>query len=122
MKYVFQFCRILLFCFLGELLHHFLPLPIPASIYGLMLLFTALLTGIVRLDQIQEISHYLIAIFPLLFVPAATGVMELWTEISGMLIPALLAIFLVTAIVMVAAGKVTQLFLKKEDSSHDSSL
>ena len=37
-KYIFQFARILAFCFLGEVLHAVLPLPVPASVYGLVLL------------------------------------------------------------------------------------
>ena len=44
MKYIFQFARILVFCLLGELLHFLLPLPVPASIYGLVLLLLALKT------------------------------------------------------------------------------
>lgn len=80
---MFQFVRILAFCFLGELLHAVLPLPIPASIYGLVLLLAALCLGIVRLDQVQETGMFLTGIFPLLFVPAAAGVMELWTELGG---------------------------------------
>ena len=41
-KYLFQFARILAFCFLGEFCHAVLPLPIPASIYGLVLLLAPL--------------------------------------------------------------------------------
>ena len=81
---MFQFVRILAFCFLGELLHAVLPLPIPASIYGLVLLLAALCLGIVRLDQVRETGMFLTGIFPLLFVPAAAGVMELWTELGAM--------------------------------------
>lgn len=44
-KYIFQFGRILAFCFLGEVLHVVLPLPVPASVYGLVLLLAALTAG-----------------------------------------------------------------------------
>ena len=37
-NYLFQFARILAFCFLGEVCHAVLPLPVPASVYGLVLL------------------------------------------------------------------------------------
>lgn len=112
MKYLFQFFRILIFCFLGEMLHAFLPLPIPSSIYGLILLLIALLFGIVKLEQIRETSLFLTGIFPIMFVPAAAGVMDLWEELSGLLIPALIAVIPVTAIVMITSGKVTDLFMK----------
>ena len=57
-----------------------LPLPVPASVYGLVLLLAALTTGIVKLEQVKETGTYLTGIFPLLFVPAAAGIMELWAE------------------------------------------
>ena len=63
-----------------------------ASIYGLILLLAALKTGIVRLEQVKEVGNFLTGIFPLLFVPAAVGVMELWGELGEMIIPILLAI------------------------------
>lgn len=86
MRYLFQFARLLAFCCVGELLHTFLPLPIPASVYGLLLLLAALCTGIVRLEQVQEAGIFLTGIFPLLFVPAAAGVMDLWAELGKMLL------------------------------------
>ena len=51
---------------------------IPASVYGLILLLLALRLGIVKLEQVKEVGLFLTGIFPLLFVPAAAGVMELW--------------------------------------------
>lgn len=41
-KYIFQFARITAFCLAGEVLAAVLPLPIPASVYGLLLLVAAL--------------------------------------------------------------------------------
>ena len=41
-KYIFQFARITAFCLAGEVLAAVLPLPIPASVYGLLLLAAAL--------------------------------------------------------------------------------
>ena len=54
MKYVRQLLIILLISFLGEVCKYLLPFPIPASIYGLLLLFTALMTGILKLSSIKQ--------------------------------------------------------------------
>lgn len=108
MKYVFQFCRILAVCLLGEILACFLPLPIPASVYGLVLMLAALKLGTLRLDQVKETGTFLIGTLPLLFVPAAVGVMDLWTELEAMLLPCLIAIIPVTLLVMGVSGRVTQ--------------
>ena len=122
-KYLFQFARILAFCFLGEILYAVLPLPIPASIYGLLLLLAALRFGIVKLEQVKEVGLFLTGIFPLLFVPAAAGVMELWAEMGEMLLPIVIAIIPVTVLVLVSAGRTTQALTSrraaKKEAEHD---
>lgn len=114
MKYIFQFARILAFCLLGELLHALLPLPIPASLYGLVLLLAALLSGLVKLEQVKQAGNFLTGLFTLLFVPAAVGVMELVDVLTQSWLPILIAIVLVTAIVMGVSGKVTQWILRRK--------
>ena len=121
-KYLFQFARILAFCFLGEILHAVLPLPIPASVYGLILLLLALRLGIVKLEQVKEVGLFLTGIFPLLFVPAAAGVMELWAEMGNMLLPIIIAIVPVTVLVLASAGRTTQALTsrrKNKEAAHD---
>ena len=82
-----------------------LPLPVPASVYGLVLLLLALNFRLIRLEDVKEVGVFLTGIFPLLFVPAAAGVMELWAEMGEMLLPIIIAIIPVTVLVMVTAGK-----------------
>ena len=115
MKYVFQFARIMGFCLAGELLHAILPLPIPAGIYGLVLLAAALLTGIVRLEQVKQTGDFLSSLFPLLFIPTVAGVMEQWELIAGNLLPILVALVPVTWAVMAVAGKVTQSIMDRRE-------
>ena len=55
MKYVRQFLIILLISLLGELLHHWIPLPVPASIYGIVILFLALEWKIIPLPAVREV-------------------------------------------------------------------
>ena len=104
------------------MLHAVLPLPVPASVYGLVLLLAALTAGVVKLEQVKETGTYLTGIFPLLFVPAAAGIMELWAEMGQLLLPILIAILPVTVLVMAAAGRTTQALTarnKKEEADHD---
>ena len=107
-KYIFQFARITAFCLAGEILAVVLPLPIPASVYGLLLMVAALKTGVLKLDQVRETGLFLTGIFPLLFVPAAAGVMELGSQLIDLLLPAVLAIVPITALVMAVTGVVAQ--------------
>ena len=119
MRYLFQFGRILAFCFAGEVLHAVLPLPVPASVYGLLLLLLALCFGIVRPEQVRETGLFLTGIFPLLFVPAAAGVMELWAELGVMLLPAVIAIVPVTVLVFAAAGRTTQAIIHRKEKTQN---
>ena len=107
-KYIFQFARITAFCLAGEVLAVVLPLPIPASVYGLLLMVAALKTGVLKLDQVRETGLFLTGIFPLLFVPAAAGVVELGSQLMDLLLPAVLAIVPITALVMDVTGMVAQ--------------
>lgn len=119
MKYVFQLGWIVLFCFLGEVLHALLPLPIPASVYGLVLLLLALKSGLVKLHQVRETGTFLTGIFPILFVPPATGVMEYAGELGQALVPVLLAAIPVTLLVMAVGGRVTQALTGKGGGRND---
>lgn len=113
MKYLFQFARILGFCLAGEALHTLVPLPIPGGVWGLVLLLLALKTGLVKLEQVKQTGHFLVGIMPLLFVPAAVGVMELGPELLDMLLPVIVALVPITILVMGVSGKVTEFLAKK---------
>ena len=108
MKYVGQFLRILLFCFAGELLKYLIPLPIPASIYGLVLLFLALQFRLIKVECIRETAKFLIEIMPVMFIPAGAGLMTSWGALQKMLVPVVVITIVSTVVVMAAAGKATE--------------
>ena len=118
MKYVFQLARIVGFCLLGEVLAALLPLPLPASVYGLLLMAAALKLGVLKLDQVRETGLFMTGIFPLLFVPAASGVLELGSELLEVLLPLVIAIVPVTALVMAVTGMVAQRCAAGKEEPH----
>ncbi len=103
----------MVFAFLGELLHHFIPLPIPASIYGIVLLFLALETKILKVSDIKETSSFLIAIMPLMFLPPAVGVIESWNLLRESWVPYVVVTLISTIVVMGVSGRVTQGIIRK---------
>lgn len=113
MKLFKQFTIIILFAFIGEVLHALIPFPIPAGIYGILLLFFALERKILKIDDIEEVSSFLIFIMPLLFIPAAAGLIDAWDELRASLTAYITIIVAVTIIVMVATGRITQWFLRR---------
>ena len=112
MKIIKQFTIIIALSFIGEVLHAVIPFPIPAGIYGILLLFLVLERKILKVDDIEEVSSFLIFIMPLLFVPPAVGLIDAWEVLRSSLTAYVTIIVAVTFIVMIATGRITQWFLR----------
>ena len=113
MKYVKQFGIILLVSLVGELLNYALPLPVPASIYGLVLMFVCLITGLIKLSDVHDTACFLIEIMPIMFIPPAVGLMASWDVIRANLLAYVVIALVTTVIVMGVSGLVTQGVLRK---------
>ena len=120
MKYIKQFVIILTVSFLGEVLRAVLPLPVPASIYGLLLMLLALCTGVIPLDSVRETGRFLIEIMPLMFIPAAVGLIESWDKISPIVFELIVITAVSTVLVMVLSGRVTQWVIRRENRKSQS--
>lgn len=120
MKYIKQFFILLIVCFLGELCRFFIPLPIPASIYGLVLMLVCLITGIIKLEQVDETATFFTEIMPVLFIPAGVGLLSSYHALKPHLFAFLFITFITTVIVMGITGIVAQQMMKhlkrKEES------
>lgn len=113
MKYLKQFLLILCITFAGELVKYVLPLPIPASIYGMVILFVGLMTGHIKLSSVKEAGKFLIEIMPVMFIPAAVGLLDSWSVLRPTIVPVIVITVLTTIIVMVVTGRVTQNVIRK---------
>ncbi len=113
MKYLIQFLIIIAFSFLGELLHFCLPLPIPASIYGIVLLFVALELKLIKVKDIRETSSFLIAVMPVMFIPAAVGLIDSYKSIGNSWFAYIIVTVLSTFIVMGVSGYITQFVIRR---------
>jgi holin-like protein len=112
MKYVFQAGVILAVSLIGEALRLLIPLPVPASIYGLVLMLLCLKLRAIRLEWVEPAGNFLLEVLPLLFVPAAVGIMASWGELSSMLLPAAAAVLIVTPLVMATSGLTAQALMR----------
>lgn len=95
----------------GELMHYFIPLPVPGSIYGLALMMIALMTGMVKLESVLETSQFLIDAMPLMFIPAGVGLMTAWGQLREIILPVTIVTFVSTILVMGITGRVTEILL-----------
>ena len=108
MKLLYQFGIIMFVTFLGEFLHCLIPLPIPASIYGLLLMLAGLMTKVIKLEQVKIATDFLIEIMPPMFIPAAVGLIVTWSDLKVILVPVLVITCITTVFVMVVTGRTAQ--------------
>lgn len=114
MRFLQQFLIILAVSLMGEICKAILPFPIPASIYGMVLMFLFLLTGVIKLNQVKEAGKFLIEIMPVMFIPAGVGLMSSWSILQPVLIPVSVITVITIFTVMAATGIVSQLIIRKD--------
>ena len=119
MKYIKQLVIIVGISLVGELLKFILPLPIPASIYGMVLLFVGLMTGVIKLESVKETGKFLIEIMPIMFIPAGVGLLTSWGTLSRILVPVSLITVVTIITVMAATGWVSQIMIRKSGEKKD---
>lgn len=122
MKFIKQLCLVTLFSFLGELCRYLIPYPIPASIYGMVLMAAALGLKLIRPEDVRDVGSFLTSLLPVLFVVPLVNLMDCWDQLKDNLIPLAVIIVLSTVIVFAVSGMVTQLLMnirnKKGDADH----
>ncbi len=121
MKYMYQVARIAGFAFIGELLNTLLPLPVPASVYGMLLLLLCLCTGIVKLEQVEDVADFLVDIMPLVFVMPGVALMEsfglLADSLAGIVVISILSTLLAYAVTGLTAQALVR-FRRRKGEEH----
>lgn len=115
MKYVKEIVWIIAFTFIGEVLNAVLPLPVPAGVYGLILLLLSLITGIVKLSDVEVTGNFLLDTMTMMFIPAAVGIVNVMDILLPVLIPYLVIIIASTIAVMVITGLVASAILNHSE-------
>jgi len=119
LKYVMQFALILAVSFVGEILNFLIPLPIPASIYGIIILFLCLEFKIIKLSWVKDVGTFLIAAMPVMFIPAGVGLMASWNILRPSIVAYAVITLVTTVVVMAASGLATQLVIKQRNRGED---
>ena len=118
MKILQQIATLLLFVFIGEFLNKVLGFPVPGNITGMVLLLISLLTGFVKLEQVDEVSHFLLKHLAVLFVPAGVGLIAVKSAVAESLGALVIICVLVTFLVMGSTAYVVQLLRRKTNESN----
>ena len=114
MKYIYQLGIILIITFIGEAIYTVIPLPIPASIYGILIMLICLKTKIIKLEKVEDAGNFMLEIMPIMFIPATVGLMVIWVQVLDLIAPILIIIVVSSVIVIVTTGLITQFMLKEK--------
>ena len=113
MKFLKPLSIIFACTFAGELMRYTIPLPVPANIYGILLLFLLLVTKIVPLSSVETTGNFLIDFMPVMFIPAGVGIISSRQSLSPILIPYIAILVISTIIVMCVTANVADVIISK---------
>ena len=112
MKYMIQIGVISTIAFVAELLHFILPLPIPASVYGMAILFLFLCLGIIKLEMVEDAADWILSVMPIFFIAPTVGLIEACSDIKGQVIPLVFICFVSTVVVTAITGLIAQAIIR----------
>jgi len=74
---------------------------------------------IIRLDQVKEAGEFLIEIMPVMFIPAAVGLMDSWQIIKNDWVSYAVITIFSTFVVMIVSGKVVQAVINRTQKKRE---
>ena len=118
MKIFKQLIIIIGFYFGGEILSHYLHLPTPGSITGMLLFLIFLLTGIIKEKDIAETADFFLDNLGFFFIPAGVSVMISYKTLEGNYLSTLFIIIASTVLVIIASSLITQVLIKLKEKKN----
>ncbi|MBS7220390.1 MAG: CidA/LrgA family protein [Candidatus Metalachnospira sp.] len=116
MKYLMQFGIIIGLSLVGEVLNSVIPLPVPASVWGMVLLFVLLCLKVIKLDQVQDAADFLLSIMTVMFVPVGASLITSFADIKDEILGIFAIIIVSTVVCFLVTGKVAQRIIDKSEN------
>lgn len=76
LNYALSFALIMVSLWAGNAIQHFFHLSVPGSIFGMLILFALLVSGIVKVQWVKPGAQLFIRYMIILFVPISVGLMD----------------------------------------------
>lgn len=115
MKYLMQFGIIIGLSLVGEVLNAIIPLPVPGSVWGMVLLFVLLCLKVIKLEQVEEAADFLLAIMTVMFVPVGASLIESFPAIKGEIFGIFAIIIVSTVVCFFVTGRVAQGIIDRKE-------
>ena len=117
MQFIKQFLIILLMSVLGGFLNWLIPLPIPATVWGMLLMFAALACGLIKLEQVEHTADFFLSVMPMLFIPYAVGLMDSYKLLAEHALPILVITLVSFFLCFAVTGKTANFFIARSDAA-----
>ncbi len=115
-RYLIQFGIILLVTLLGDFFYTYMNLPIPGNVVGMLLLLFFLLTGVLKLSMIEEVSNFMLKHLSFFFIPAAVGLITCFSVLEGKWTALVVISIVSTFIIAVVTGMTVQIMMKRRQT------
>ena len=110
-----QLGLVLLINFAGECISRFSGIPVPGSIIGMLILLVLLKTKVIRVEQVAELTDFLLANINFFFIPVGVGIMVSYKYLEGHYLAGISLILITTIVVMVVSGWVTEILARRRE-------
>lgn len=114
MKLLRQFLIILIICVIGEVLNKVMHIPLPGSIIGMILLFICLLTGLIKIEMIDEVSKFLLDHLAFFFIPSGVGLLAYVGILKENFVSITVICVVTTFLVMIVTGLTVQMIKRRK--------
>jgi len=116
---IFVFARgffiIFLFLVIGKVISSILPIVFPGSIIGLIFLFLALATRLIKIDWVLDSANFTLKYMVILFIPLSVGLINYFDLLLDNYLVILFSTFFSTLLIMLSVGHLFQYLSKKGD-------
>ncbi|MGL4991224.1 MAG: CidA/LrgA family protein [Sarcina sp.] len=112
MKLLREMLIVLAIYFVGEFLSKALHLPLPGNILGMIILLILLCTKVVKVEQVDNVSTFLLDHLAFLFIPAGVAVLNAMNVLQGNIIKLLIIVITSTMLIMAVTGTIVQTVMK----------
>lgn len=122
MKFMKQLSVIFSISLIAELMENLIPLPVAASVYGLVLMLAGLMTKIIPLEKVEGAADFLVEIMPVLFIPPTVSIMTSFDVLKQLFIPITVISVVSTILVMSVTGRTAQGIMRKKSAERGGAL
>ena len=116
MQFIKQFLLILLMSVLGGFFNWLIPLPIPSTVWGMLLMFAALACGLIKLNQVEHTADFFLSVMPMLFIPYAVGLMDSYKLLAEHALPILVITLVSFCLCFAVTGKTADFIIAWSDA------